>query len=69
MFLCSFGQGGGQVSAHRFVEKEVIIKELEKVVQEEMFEIEVQYCDPDDCLQDCMESGYNNCTAVVTGWW
>ena len=43
------------------------MKELEKVVQEEMFEIEVQYCDP--CLQDCMESGYNNCTAVVTGWW
>ena len=24
------------------------MKELEKVVQEEMFEIEVQYCDPDD---------------------
>lgn len=27
------------------------MKELEKVVQEEMFEIEVQYCDPDDCLK------------------
>lgn len=24
---------------------------------------------PDERLQDCMESGYNNCTAVVTGWW
>lgn len=31
------------------------MKELEKVVQEEMFEIEVQYCDPDDCLQDCIQ--------------
>ena len=40
-----------------------------KTLSQEMFEIEVQYCDPDDCLQDCMESGYNNCTAVVTGWW
>ena len=42
---------------------------LEKVVQEEQFEIEVQYCDPDDCLQYCMHSGYNNCDAVITGWW
>ena len=45
------------------------MEELKRTVQEEMFEIEVQYCDHDDCLQDCMESGYNNCTAVVTGWW
>ena len=42
---------------------------LEKVVQEEQFEIEVQYCNPDDCLYDCMHSGYNNCDAVITGWW
>ncbi len=28
------------------------MKEMEKVVQEETFEIEVQYCDPDDCLHD-----------------
>ena len=26
------------------------MNELEKVVQEEAFEIEVQYCDPDECL-------------------
>ena len=29
------------------------MKEIEKVVQEETFEIEVQYCDPNDCLHDC----------------
>ena len=28
------------------------MEELKRTVQEEMFEIEVQYCDPDDCLQD-----------------
>ena len=32
------------------------MKEMEKVVQEETFEIEVQYCDPDDCNYDCMVS-------------
>ena len=32
------------------------MKEMEKVVQEETFEIEVQYCDPDDCLHDCIHS-------------
>ena len=33
------------------------MKEMEKVVQEETFEIEVQYCDPNDCLHDCIHSG------------
>ena len=45
------------------------MKELEKVVQEEQFEIEVQYCDPDDCLHDCMHEGTNNCDAVILGLW
>ena len=45
------------------------MKELEKVVQEEQFEIEVQYCDPDNCLRDCMHSGTNNCDAVILGLW
>ena len=44
------------------------MKEIEKVVQEETFEIEVQYCDPDDCLHDCIHSGVNNCDAIITGW-
>ena len=45
------------------------MKEMEKLEQEEAFEIEVQYCDPDECLHDCMHSGTNHCDAVVTGWW
>ena len=44
------------------------MKEIEIKIQKNALEIEVQYCDPDDCLQDCIESGYNNCTAVVIGW-
>ena len=35
------------------------MKELEKVVQEEAFEIEVQYCDPDECLHDCTLTSKN----------
>ena len=45
------------------------MKEKKKVVQEERFEIEVQYCDPDDCAHDCMHSGPNNCDAVILGLW
>ena len=26
---------------------------MEKRIQEELFDVEVQYCDPDDCLHDC----------------
>ena len=28
--------------------------ELEKRMQEELFDVEVQYCDPDDCAHDCL---------------
>lgn len=28
--------------------------ELEKKMQEEPFDVEVQYCDPDDCDYDCL---------------
>lgn len=44
------------------------MSEVEKKMQKETFDVEVQYCDPNDCLRDCVQSGYNNCTAVVTGW-
>ena len=27
--------------------------ELEMRMQEEPFDVEVQYCDPDDCAHDC----------------
>ena len=43
------------------------MNELEKMMQMEEFDVEVQYCDPDDCLHDCMQSGYNHCDAVITG--
>lgn len=45
------------------------MQELEQKVQKENFEIDVQYCDGDDCLLDCVHEGYNNCDAVITGWW
>ena len=44
------------------------MQEIEKRIQEEAFDIEVQYCDPDDCLRDCLV-GTNNCTAVALGIW
>ena len=44
------------------------MQEIEKIIQKETFDIEVQYCDPDDCLHDCMQNGYNNCDAVITGY-
>ena len=28
--------------------------ELEKRMQEEPFDVEVQYCDPEDCAHDCL---------------
>lgn len=41
--------------------------DMDKKVQEEEFDIEVQYCDTGDCLHDCVESN-NIYTAVITGW-
>lgn len=40
--------------------------EVEKKMQTETFDVEVQYCDPNDCLHDCVQSGYNNCTAELS---
>ena len=44
------------------------MNELEKKRQMEEFDVEVQYCDPDDCLYDCMRPGVNHCDAIVTGY-
>ncbi|MDE7204161.1 MAG: hypothetical protein K2O91_20235 [Lachnospiraceae bacterium] len=44
------------------------MNELEKKMQMEEFDVEVQYCDPDDCAHDCMHEGINNCDAIVTGY-
>ena len=42
---------------------------LEQVIQEETFDIEVQYCDPDECLHDCMHSEQITVMRLFTGWW
>lgn len=36
------------------------MKDLEKRVQEVVFDVEVQYCDPSDCYHDCYGEGVNN---------
>lgn len=30
------------------------MQELKNKIQEEPFEVEVQYCDPDNCMEDCL---------------
>ena len=50
-----------------FMKGGIAMMDMEQKVQEEEFDIEVQYCDPDDCLSDCLVE-VNICTAVVTGW-
>lgn len=35
--------------------------ELKRKVKKETFDVKVQYCNPDECLHDCMLSGNNNC--------
>ena len=44
--------------------------ELEKRMQEEPFDVEVQYCDcdPDDCLHDCLMAS-DHCNTHVTSLW
>lgn len=44
------------------------MSELEKKMQEESFDVEVQYCDPSDCKYDCKVSG-NTCDAHITNLW
>nr|WP_270636781.1 hypothetical protein [uncultured Blautia sp.] len=44
------------------------MKELEKKMQNESFDVEVQYCNPDDCLHDC-ETAPNHCTVHFTSLW
>ena len=42
------------------------MKDLEKRVQEVVFDVEVQYCDPSDCYHDCYGEGVINCDAYMT---
>lgn len=45
------------------------MEKMEKRIQEATFDIEVQYCNPDQCLYDCKHEGTNNCDMVVTSLW
>lgn len=45
------------------------MEKMEKRIQEVTFDVEVQYCDPDQCLYDCKHEGPNNCDMVVTSLW
>lgn len=44
------------------------MKELEKKMQNENFDVEVQYCDPDDCWHDC-QTAPNYCNAHIMEIW
>ena len=44
------------------------MKELEKKMQNENFDVEVQYCDPDKCTQDCLTAP-GHCNTHVTPYW
>ena len=44
------------------------MEKMEKRIQEELFDVEVQYCDPDDCWHDCeVSEGWCN-THIVPYW-
>lgn len=45
------------------------MKDLEKKIQESVFDVETQYCDPSDCYHDCAHEGVNNCDAHFTDIW
>ena len=45
------------------------MENLEIRIQKTTFDVEVQYCDPDQCLHDCKHEGTNNCDMVVTSLW
>lgn len=49
--------------------EEGTMKELEKKMQNESFDVEVQYCDPSDCHHDCAQLGINNCDAYIMEIW
>lgn len=45
------------------------MEKMEKRIQETTFDVEVQYCDPQDCLHDCNHNIPNHCDQVVTSLW
>lgn len=44
------------------------MEKSEKKMQNENFDVEVQYCDPDDCIQDCLIAP-DHCNTHITPYW
>lgn len=44
------------------------MQELEKKMQNENFDVEVQYCNPDDCRYDC-QIAPDHCNTQYTNLW
>ena len=44
------------------------MKELEKKMQNENFDVEVQYCDQDDCTHECLIAP-DHCNTHITPYW
>ena len=42
------------------------MEKMERKIQEVAFDVEIQYCNPDECLHDCKREGTNNCDMVIT---
>ena len=45
------------------------MEKMERKIQEVAFDVEIQYCNPDECLHDCKRAGTNNCDMVITSLW
>ena len=45
------------------------MEKMERKIQEVAFDVEIQYCNPDECLHDCKREGTNNCDMVITSLW
>lgn len=48
--------------------EECYMEKMEKRIQEELFDVEVQYCDPDDCSHDC-EVAEDWCNTHIVPYW
>lgn len=58
LILQKFGKTGG-----------TLYGENGEKIQEVAFDVEIQYCNPDECLHDCKREGTNNCDMVITSLW
>lgn len=49
----------------KYTKGEQQMQELEKKMQNENFDVKVQYCNPDDCYLDCQDAA-NHCNYHFT---